>query len=204
MNLGGRFLTEDDLKDVPFRKIGRNIRIHERASIYGTRNISLGDNVRIDDFTIIIAATGLVELGSYVHIATHCYLGARHGITFEDFTGLSSGSKIFSSSDDYSGEKLISPLIPEDLTGGTAGKVVLHKHVIVGANTIILPGCSIGEGSAVGAMSLVNKSLDPWGVYFGIPAKRVKDRKRNLLELERQLLQRNFSGDKQVDDPTAR
>jgi galactoside O-acetyltransferase len=53
---------------------------------------------------------------------------------------------------------------------------------------VILPKLSIGEGSCVGALSLVKKSLDPWGVYFGCPAKRLKDRSRRLLELESELM----------------
>ena len=66
--------------------------------------------------------------------------------------------------------------------------VTLGKHVIVGANSTILPGVSISEGCSVGAMSLVNKSTDPWGIYFGIPARRIKDRKKNILELEKSFL----------------
>ena len=40
----------------------------------------------------------------------------------------------------------------------------------------------LGEGCSVGSMSLVNRSAEPWGVYVGIPARRVKERSRKLLE----------------------
>jgi acetyltransferase-like isoleucine patch superfamily enzyme len=51
-----------------------------------------------------------------------------------------------------------------------------------------MPGVVLSEGTSVGAMSLVLKSTEPWGVYVGNPAKRLKDRKRDLLELEKEYL----------------
>jgi acetyltransferase-like isoleucine patch superfamily enzyme len=59
----------------------------------------------------------------------------------------------------------------------TRKKVVIGKHVIIGANTVIFPGCTIKEGTSVGAMSLINQNTKNWGVYFGIPAKLKKKRK---------------------------
>ena len=66
--------------------------------------------------------------------------------------------------------------------------VTLKRHVIIGANSVILPNLTIGEGTSVGALSLVTKDLDPWGIYAGIPVRRLKDRKRDLLEIENRLL----------------
>lgn len=188
MRLGGRYYTENDLKNAGFRKLGKDIKIHSRSSIYGVENISLGDHVRVDDFTIIIAS-GKVEVGSHVHIANHCYIGATYGVVLEDFAGVAHGTKIFTASDDYSGEWLTGPTVPREFTAGTHGQVTVGRHAIIGAGSIILPGCSIGEGSAVGAMSLVNRNLEPWGLYFGIPAKRKKDRSKDLLALERRVLE---------------
>lgn len=190
MQLGGRFLTEDDLKNFGFRSLGRDVKIHERASIYGLENISLGNHVRIDDFSVIVA-TGPLEIGSYVHIPNFCFLGSRFGIILEDHATLAQGVKIFSSSDDYSGEKLTNPTVPREFTGGKQGKVHLRKHVIIGAGSVILPGCTLGEGVAVGALSLVKDDLPPWGVYAGVPARLIKERKKDLLELEAKLSTRD-------------
>ena len=60
--------------------------------------------------------------------------------------------------------------------------VVFESHSIIGAGCIILPGVIIGEGSAIGALSLITKDLSPWGVYFGTPAKFIKDRKKSMLD----------------------
>jgi galactoside O-acetyltransferase len=186
MQLGGKYLTGSDLTKAGFRRLGHHVKIHDRASIYGTENISLGNNVRIDDFTIIIA-TGPVEIGDYVSIPNFCFLGAKQGLVMEDFVTLAPGVKIFTSSDDYSGARLTGPIVPQQFTGGKAGKVHLRKHVIAGAGSVILPGCTLGEGCSIGALSLVVNDLEPWGVYAGIPVKRLKDRKKDLLALEKQL-----------------
>jgi len=187
MQLGGRFLTEHDLKDAGFRKLGKNVKIHERASIYCTENISIGDNVQIGDFSIIIAS-GFVEIGSRIDIANYAFLGGSHGIVLEDFVTITHGVKIFSASADYSGEFLNGPNLPEEFKGDVQGKVTIRKHTIIGSNSIVFPGCTIGEGVAIGAMSLVTKDLDPWGIYVGVPAKRLKERKKDLLLLEKQLI----------------
>jgi len=47
---------------------------------------------------------------------------------------------------------------------------------------VIFPGVKILEGSVVGAMSLINKSLGPWGIYAGIPVKFINQRSRELLK----------------------
>ena len=190
-NLGGRYFTETELGQAGFRQLGRNVRVHERASLYGLENISLGDNVRIDDFSIIIA-TAAVAIGNHVSIPNFCFLGGKYGIALEDFVTLAPGVKIFSASDDYSGEFLAGPTLPPDLTGGRRGKVILRRHVLLGAGTVVLPGCTIGEGVSVGALSLVTRDLPEWSIYAGIPCRRLHARSRSLLKLEAQLPSRKL------------
>ncbi len=182
-----RYYAEDELAHAGFKNLGSNVRIHQQVNLHGIENITLGSNIRIDAFASIIA-TGAVTLGSYIHIASHCLLAAAEGILMADFSTLSSGVKIFTRSDDYSGRHMTNPTVPELYTGAQRGAVTLERHVIVGAGSIILPGVTIGEGSAIGALSLVAKSLPPWGIHAGIPAKRLRARSRELLEKEAALL----------------
>ena len=132
---------------------------------------------------------GWLDVGSFVHIGGYCLLSAGNGIRMDDFSGLSQGVRIYSKTDDYSGKYLTNPTIPEKYTKVTRGTVTLGRHVIIGSGTVILPKVSIGEGSSVGALSLVTKSLDPWGVYFGCPARLLKARSKKMLELEVELRQ---------------
>jgi galactoside O-acetyltransferase len=157
--------------------------IHARANIIDIENCSVGDHVRIDaDVTIL--ATGHVTIGSQVHIGAQCYLAGGAGIALEDFAGLSQGVKIYSTSDDYSGRHLTNPTVPLAYLGVVRGSVRVGRHGIIGAGTVILPGISVAEGCAVGALSLVRRSTEPWGIYAGAPARRVAERSRELLLLE--------------------
>src|SRR4051794_31862358 len=149
--------------------------------------ISIGSNVRIDDFCCLIGGQKGINIGSYVHIAFFCIVLGNGGITLEDFSGLSSRVALYSATDDYSGISLTNPTVPKKYLNVSQGEVILNKHVIIGTGSTILPNVEIGEGSAVGAHSLVIKDLDSWGIYVGSPVTRIKKRNNNLLELEKQL-----------------
>ncbi len=105
-----------------------------------------------------------------------------------DFCNISSRVAIYSSSDDYSGATMTNPTVPSEYTGVTHADVFLDKHVIVGSGSVILPGVMLEEGVAVGALSLVHKRCQAFGIYAGNPARRIKERKRDLLELERRFM----------------
>ena len=183
------YYNEHELAGFGFKSVGTNVRIAKNMTIIGLENISLGSNVRIDGYgTLVAAGTGSLSIGSFVHIGGWCYLSAGDGIVMEDFSGISQGVRIYSRSDDYTGEYLTNPTVPAKFTGLTCGTVTLKRHVIIGSGTVILPNVTIGEGTSVGALSLVNRSLNPWGVYFGSPAKRLMDRSKKLLELESELM----------------
>lgn len=176
------FLTENQLREMGFKHIGKNVKISDKAAIYNCDRITIGDNTRIDDFCVI---SGTVTLGRNVHIAIFSNVaGGEPGVTMEDFSGLAYGCQIFAQSDDYSGKTLTNPTVPAAYKNEAKAAVHIGRHVIIGTSSIVLPGVTLGEGCSVGAMSMVTKSTDPWGIYFGAPAKRLKTRSKKLLELE--------------------
>lgn len=181
------YLSLDELRQMGFMSIGKQVKISRHATIYDCDKIELGDYARIDDFCVI---SGRIKIGSFVHITPMCLIaGGEPGIVVSDFCTLAYGVKVFSQSDDYSGETLTNSLIPKRYKKEIFNSVILDRHVIVGANSVIFPGVHIAEGCAIGAMSLVSKSTAPWGVYIGTPAYRKKDRKKDLLVLEKALLE---------------
>jgi acetyltransferase-like isoleucine patch superfamily enzyme len=182
------YFESGDLRRFGFRSVGDNVRVAKNATLIGLQNISLGSNVRIDGNTVIAAHTGSIELGSYIHIGGDCYLGCAGGIVLEDFCGLSQGVRVYSGTDDYTGRGMTNPTVPAKYLRPCIGQVVLERHVIVGSGSVVLPGVRIGEGASIGALSLVTKSLDDWGVYFGAPVRRLKSRSKALLDLEKALL----------------
>jgi galactoside O-acetyltransferase len=174
------FYSLQELKDIGFKHLGADVLISRNASFYGVENMSIGNHVRIDDFCIL---SGNITLGSHIHISAFCALYGSNGIDMEDYTGLSPRCTVFSASDDFSGDYLIGPMVGNKLTNVMGGKVVIKKYSQIGASSIILPNLTIGEGVAVGAMSLVNKSLIAWTLFAGIPVKPIRERNKGLLKL---------------------
>ena len=109
-------------------------------------------------------------------------LYGKYGIEFLDYSGISPHSIIFSATDDFSGNYLINPTIPEKYTNVTGGKVVIGKYAQIGASCVIMPNLTINEGAVVAAMSFVNKDVEKWSIYGGVPAKFIKERTKNLLD----------------------
>ena len=180
------YLTQEQLREVGFKSLGRDVKISDRASIYNADRIEIGDHSRIDDFCVI---SGRVAIGRNVHIAPFCLVaGGDPGIVFEDFSGLAYQVQVFTQSDDYTGGSLTNPTIPNFFKNEIKRSVYVGRHCIVGAGSIVMPGVMLHEGTAVGAMSLVRKSTEAWSIYVGNPAKKIRDRKRGLLGLERQYL----------------
>lgn len=186
--LKSKYYSENELSDFGFKKIGKNVSISSDARIYGQENISIGNNVRIDDFVILSATNGFIEIGNNVFIARGCHLSGFFGIILKDFSSMAGNTIIYSASDDYSGNFLTAQAIPQEYTSHIGGLVTIGKHVIIGASTVIIGGCEIGEGCSVGSMSLVIKDLEEWNVCAGIPAKILKERSKTLLELEKKLI----------------
>ena len=184
------YLTQSQLDEMGFKSLGENVLISDKASIYGASNISIGNNVRIDDFCIISIGSQGAEIGSYVHISCHSLVIGKESIKIGDFAGISSRVSVYSSSDDYTGEGMTNPTIPDDFRKVDNRAVELGRHCIVGSGSIILPGVTMGEGSAIGALSKISKDCLPFGIYSGNPARKVGERSRQLLALERSFIQK--------------
>jgi len=181
------YISNDILQKMQFKSIGINVKISDKASIYNPEQIEIDDNSRIDDFCVI---SGKIKIGKHVHITPQCLVaGGEEGITFENYTTIAYGVQVFTQSDDYSGETMANSTIPIKYKNEYKKEIILKKHSIVGARSIIMPGVTLSEGSSIGAMSLVLSSTEPWSIYVGIPAKKIKRRKKNLLELEKQFLE---------------
>src|SRR5690554_6180070 len=106
------YLNQSELSKMGLKSLGNNVQISKKASIYNPTQISIGNNVRIDDFAVISAGEHGIRLGDYVHIANFCGLVGNAEIWMDDFSGLSSRVFIYSSSDDYSGTALTNPTVP--------------------------------------------------------------------------------------------
>lgn len=167
------FYTVEELALLGLRSYGCNVLISKKCSIYTPEKVTIGNNVRIDDFCIL---SGEISLGNYVHISAYSALYGSQGIEFRDHSGCSARTTIYSAMDDFSGEYLIGPMHPSNLTNIHGGKVIIDEFVQIGVNCVIFPNLTVGEGAVVGALSLVRESVEPWTINVGIPLRVIKKR----------------------------
>lgn len=179
------FYSEKELAELGIKKYGEDVKIGRYAILYTPQLLEIGDRVRIDDFVVI---SGNVVLHNNIHLGHFCRLyGGKARIEMEDYTTMSSGCAIYTSSDDYSGHSMTNPTIPDQYKPrNIIGAVHLEKHVIVGCQSVILPSVIIGEGTSVGSMTLCKDDLASWGIYAGIPARRIGERARDICMLEKE------------------
>lgn len=179
------FLSREEIEEIGFKNIGSNVQISKKISVYNPSEVSIGDNTRIDDFCVL---SGNIKIGKNVHVAAGVYLfGGDEGIIIGDYVGISSRCSIYALTDDYSGNYLTNPTIDDKYKNVIKKQVIFKKHSIVGSGSVILPGSILEEGVAIGSMCLVNGPTDPWSIYVGIPYRKLKERSKRILELEKEL-----------------
>ena len=183
------FYSVSELKRIGFKKMGKNVFISRKTSIYSPENIEIGNNIRIDDYCSL---SGKIKLGNHIHIAGYTSLYGNSGIILEDYSNISSNVRIYSESDDFTGKALMGPTVPMKYRNIYKGLVTLKKHSIIASTCVVLPNVTIGEGTAIGCFSLVNGNCEPWKIYAGNPLRLLKERERKVIELSKQLEEENL------------
>jgi len=171
-----------------FRYAGTDITIYPGARLVATSEIAIGSHVAIDDF-VFVGRHRRLAIGNHVHLASGCSITGGGDCVVCDFAGISSGARIITGTDDFLGAGLTGPTIPEQYRVVLRGSVLIGAHAIVGANAVVLPNITIGEGATIGAGAVVTRDVEPWSVYAGVPARKIKDRRADRIrELEQALL----------------
>nr|WP_315298354.1 acyltransferase [Raoultella terrigena] len=178
------YYTNSELEKLGFFELGIDVKISKKTSLYNCQKISIGNHVRIDDFCVLSAGHGGINIGNNIHIAVYSSIIGAGMVTISDYANISSRVAIYSSNDDYSGEFMTNPTVNEEFTNVSHADVSIGKHVIIGSGSVILPGVNIEDGVAIGALSLVNNDCKAFFIYVGTPARPLKKRNRNLLLLE--------------------
>jgi acetyltransferase-like isoleucine patch superfamily enzyme len=160
----------------------------------------VGAHSIVDDFSYFSTK---VRIGMCSHIASGCSVagGIRFTFSLGDFSSLSSGVKVWCSSNNFSEDLVM--IMPAGFSLGEEhpiqGDVTFANYTGAGANAVIMPDNRIPEGAVIGALSFVPSKADlqPWTVYAGTPVRAVKARNRdNVLrqaEKVREWLARNPS-----------
>jgi acetyltransferase-like isoleucine patch superfamily enzyme len=177
--LNSSYFLEADLTKLGFNDIGENVLVSKNCKIYGAENLILGNNVRIDDFALISVGQKS-RIGNNVHIAAFSGIFASKGIEIGNCAGVSTGVSIHGDSEDLSGKFFTNPTFPSKYRNLNSKRVFLGDYSFIGTRSVLLPGASLSEGSALGAQSLLSKSTDEWSIYFGAPAKKISTRDQNI------------------------
>jgi galactoside O-acetyltransferase len=176
------FFNISDLKSC-----GKNVLIGKTVRIRYPELVEIGDNVIIDDFTYISTA---LKIHDNVHISSGCKIigGKSAFVEMKSFSTLAPNVVLSAGSDDYT-SGIATPMVPlEFKANAVIGKIILNKHCIVGASSVVLPNITFEEGACVGALSLVNKNLEEYTLYGGVSAKELKKRNKNeIINLEMKL-----------------
>jgi acetyltransferase-like isoleucine patch superfamily enzyme len=166
--------------------ISPNSRIrHPDAFVIGPGSI-------LDDFCYVSTR---VVIGRCSHVASGCSIaGGRDRLfTFGDFGSLSSGVKVWCTSDDFVNDLVTIPPpgAPDLKENLLSGDVTIGHCCAVGSNSVIMPCNDIPEGVAIGALSFVPPRFrfDPWTVYAGVPIRPVKPRNRVAVQAQRDKLE---------------
>ncbi len=168
------------------KSCGKNVIIGKTVRIRYPELVEICDNVIIDDFTYISTA---LKIHENVHISAGCKIigGKNAFVEMYPFSTLAPNVVLSAGSDDYiSG--IATPMVPlKYKANAVIGKIVLKKHCIVGAGSVVLPDVIFEEGACVGALSLVNKSLNEYSLYAGVPARFIRLRnKQEIIQLEKE------------------
>lgn len=152
-----------------------DVKTFEYTKIIGLENIDFGKYIIIDDFALIYAKEK-ITIGNYVHIANFTSITGGNELTIGNYAAISQGCRILTATDDFKEWGFGNSTIANEYRNIKSAPIAIGDFCIVGASSVVLPGVTIGEGSTVGANSVVTKDLEPWGIYIG--NKRVGERNK--------------------------
>ena len=157
----------------------KNVKTFEYTKIIGIENIEFGNYVIIDDF-VLIYAKEKIKFGDHVHISSFSSITGGGELEIESFSGMASGCRIITGSDDFKTHGIGGPTVAEEFRNMRIGKIKLEQFSILGSNCVVLPNVTIGEGATVAANSVITKNLEPWGIYIGNRKVGQRDKKAVL------------------------
>ncbi|MFD0047943.1 acyltransferase [Actinomycetes bacterium NPDC127524] len=152
---------------------GENVRISHSNDVKGQENLYFYNDIQIGPYALLWSTRAKIIIKDYVLIGPNItIITGDHRIDIV-------GKHIHEVTDE---EKL--PQHDQD--------VVIEKGVWIGANVTVLKGVIIGEGAVVAAGSVVTKNVEPFGIYGGIPARKIGIRfSSDVLEEHKYQLERN-------------
>ena len=179
-------MTEPEKKSAQYDKqllkqCGQDVFISANVEIRRPHLVRVGSHVAIDSGLYLTTAA---EIGDYTHLSPYLTVigGAQSTLLVEDFVTIAAGSRFICGSDHFMGDGFTSVTVPDRFRDTVDfGTIRCARFAGIGTNVVVMPNVTIGEGSVIGACSLVTKDTEPWTVYVGVPARPVKMRPRERM-----------------------
>ena len=179
-----RYLVDEQLRELGFGFVGKNVRVAENCHIPNRQSIFLEDNVRIHPFsTLTVAGSGSLRIGVNTMIGGYSLIFANEAISIGSFVSISSHVRIYSDTQDFSGESIIGCGVPDELRREVRSSVTIADHCGLCTGSALIPGAELSEGVVLAANSLLKTKTDPWNFYGGNPARLIKPRSKACLDL---------------------
>jgi acetyltransferase-like isoleucine patch superfamily enzyme len=158
-------------------RLGKDVEVQDRALLNFRSNKGSQVNLTIGAYTRILPEAKLIPQGGHITIGEHCtvqygtLLYGEGGLTIGDHTRIAAGCVIAPMNHVYT-----DPNTPIRLQGETARGIRIGRDVWLGNGVRVTDGVEIGDGCVVGAGSVVTKSLPPFSIAVGTPARVIKRR----------------------------
>lgn len=156
-----------------FKSAGKDVQIFENALILKPEMIELADGVRIDDYTKIEGGTGL-RIGKFVHIASFVGILGGGSADIGVYCAIAQGGRLVTGTEQP--DAVMSASAALELRNTNRGHITMEPHSFIGVNAVVMPDITIGEGAVVGAGAVVIKSVAPWEIVAGVPARKIGER----------------------------
>ncbi len=163
------------MQDAPTLQIGSNVRFYPNCFLQGRGRVTVADHV--DFFPSTYISTGseksFIEIGHHSHFAPSCILYGWGGLKIGPHCNIAAHCVFATIGHD--------PVIrdkPMALVPGVTGPITLIEDVWLGANVTITANVTIDRGCIIGANAVLTKSTTPYGLYVGVPAHRLRDRRK--------------------------
>ncbi len=162
-----------------FRALGKNCRFQGFPRFgYAFRDIRVGNNCSFGvGIFLNCGADGYINIGNFVSLNDYTYISSLYGVEIGDNSRIAEFVSIRDNDHAYAD--------PETLIrnqGFQGAKIKIGSDVWIGRGVFIGKGVEIGNGAVIGANSVVTKSIPPFAVAVGAPAKVIKYRQKNSTE----------------------
>jgi acetyltransferase-like isoleucine patch superfamily enzyme len=150
---------------------GRSIpRIWRGARILNPARVRLGPYVQLRPYSVVRGVPGTIEIGAHSGIGDYTIVNAVESISIGERVMIAAGCHITDADHEMDGRG------PMQTQGRRADPVVIEDEAWLGAAVMITAGVRIGKGAVVGAGAVVTRSVEPFEIVAGVPARKIGSR----------------------------